>query len=107
LWSTAYQRSVGILKRSFISGLVLHHFDPKRKIVVKINPSSLVIAGVFSQYSDGSILYPMAYFSGKHSPAEINYEIYDKELFTIISTFKGWFPLLDHSPHTIVVISNH
>jgi hypothetical protein len=32
-----------------------------------------------------------------HSPAEIDYEIYDKELLIIICGFKEWSPLLEAS----------
>jgi ABC-type uncharacterized transport system auxiliary subunit len=69
--------------------------------------SDLVITNVFSQFDDDDILHAVAHFSRKHSPAEINYEIYDKELLTIVRAFKEWHPLLEGSAHTIEVISNH
>jgi hypothetical protein len=49
----------------------------------------------------------VAYFSRKHFPAKINYEIYDKELLVIVQAFKEWYLLLEGSPHTIKVISDH
>jgi hypothetical protein len=60
------------LKKPFVSAPILRHFDPEMKIVVEIDASNLVVAGVLSQYGDDDILYPVAYFSRKHSPAEIN-----------------------------------
>jgi hypothetical protein len=95
------------LKKSFISAPILYHFDPGRKIVVETDTSNLVIVGVLSPYDNNDILHPVAYFSRKHSPAEINYEIYDKELLAIVQAFKEWHPLLKGSPHTIKVISNN
>jgi hypothetical protein len=76
------------LKKSFVFTPILHHFDLERKIVVETNASNLVIAGVLSQYDDHHILLPVAYFSMKHFPVEINYEIYDKVLLAIVCTFK-------------------
>jgi hypothetical protein len=38
-----------------------------------------------------------AHFSRKHSPAEIHFEIYDKEPLAILWAIKGWFPLLKGS----------
>jgi hypothetical protein len=84
VWSTACQRSFKRLQKSFVSAIILHHFDPERKIMVDTNGSNLVIIGVLSQYDNNDILYPVAYFSKKYFPAEINYEIYDKELLTIV-----------------------
>jgi hypothetical protein len=108
VWSTACQKSFERLKKSFISASILHHFDPERKITVETDASNLVVTRVLLQYDDDDdILYLVAYFSKKHSPAKINYEIYNKELLAIVQAFKEWCPLLEGSPHTIEVISNH
>jgi hypothetical protein len=62
---------------------------------------------VLRQFDDDDILHPVTYFSRKHSAAEINHEIYDKELVAIIHAFKKWCPLLEGFPHTIEVIFDH
>jgi hypothetical protein len=95
------------LKKSFVSAPILHHFDGERKIVVETDASNLVIAGALSQYDNNDILHPVAHLSRKHFPAEINYEIYDKEFLAIVWAFKEWRPLLEGSPHTIKVISDY
>jgi hypothetical protein len=107
VWLTACQRSFERLKKSFISNPILRPFDLERKIVVETDPTNLVVTGVLLQHDDYDILHPVTYFSRKHSPAEINYEIHDKELLTIVQTIKEWRPLLEGSPHTIEVIPNH
>jgi hypothetical protein len=55
---------------------------------VETDTSDYVSAGVLSQYDDEGILHPVAFLSKKHSPAECNYEIYDKELMAIVRAFK-------------------
>ena len=45
-----------------------------------------------SQTDPDGQLRPVAYFSAKMSPAECNYEIYDKELLAIIRAFELWRP---------------
>ena len=47
-----------------------------------------------SQYDDTNTLRLVAYFSKKHSPAECNHEIYDRELMAIIRCFEAWRPEL-------------
>jgi hypothetical protein len=47
----------------------------------------------------------VAFYSTKHSPAECNYEIYDKELLAVIRTFEEWRPELEGVAHPISVIS--
>jgi hypothetical protein len=76
------------LNKSFISALILPHLDQEREIVVKPDASNLVVTGVLSHYDDDNILYPMSYFSRKHSPAKINHETYDKKHLAILWAFK-------------------
>lgn len=41
------------------------------------------------------------------SPAEANYEIYDKELLAIVQAFEEWRPELEGSPSPVEVITDH
>jgi hypothetical protein len=62
-------------------------FWPKLPIVVETNASEFVISTILLQVEDG-YLKLVAYNSWKMDKIEINYEIYDKEMLTIISPFK-------------------
>jgi hypothetical protein len=75
--------------------------------VVETDTFNLIIASVLSQYDNKDILHLVTYFSKKHSPAEINYEINDKELLVCIYAFKEWYLLLEGFPCPIEVISDH
>ena len=76
----AFQR----LKDVFTSAPILRHFDPEKEYVVETDASDYVSAGILSQIADDGLLHPVEFFSKKHSPAECNYKIYDKELMAII-----------------------
>jgi hypothetical protein len=41
------------------------------------------------------------------TPAEQNYDIYDKELLSVVLAFQDWRVYLEGSPHQIRVISDH
>jgi hypothetical protein len=91
----------------FTSTPVLARFDPDCDVIVETDASDYVSAGVLSQYDDDGILHPVAYFSKKHSPAECNYEIYDKELMAIIRTLEEWRPELQSVINPIHIPSDH
>ena len=55
---------------------------------MEANSSNYVTGGILSQYNEEGVLYPVVYFSKRLSPAEYNYEIYNKELLAIIRCFK-------------------
>jgi hypothetical protein len=62
---------------------------------------------MLSQDDDDNILHPVAYFLKKHSPAEYNYEIYNKELMAIVRAFEEWCPKLQSVINPIRVLSNY
>ena len=107
VWDSDYARAFEFLKTTFTTAPVLAHFDPDREILVETDTSDYVSAGVMSQHDDNGILHLVAFFSKKHTPAECNYEIYDKELMAIIRCFEEWRAELESTPHPIQVLSDH
>ena len=107
MWSSDQQAAFDQLKNAFTMAPILRHFDYEREIIVETNASDYVSAGILSQYDDDGILHPVAFYSKKHSPAECNYEIYDKELLAIIPAFEEWRPHLEGSSHPIQVLTDH
>ncbi|KFG84296.1 hypothetical protein MANI_115950 [Metarhizium anisopliae] len=83
-WAERQQHAFMQLKTAFTTGPALVFFDYNRKTVLETDASDWASGGVLSQYDDDGSLRPVAYFSSKHSAAECNYEIYDKELLAII-----------------------
>ena len=106
-WGEECEAAFQELKRRFTSAPVLRHFDPDKVIIVEMDASDYISVGMISQYDADGILHPVVFFSKKHSPTECNYEIYDKELMTIIRCFEKWCAELESSPHPIRVLSDH
>jgi hypothetical protein len=88
IWDTACTDSFAALKHTFMTTPILRYFEYNHKAVVETNALDYVSAGILSQYDDRGILHPVTFFSKKHSPAECNYEIYNKELMAIVHAFK-------------------
>lgn len=83
------------LRTAFTTAPIILHFDPDQTIIVETDASNYVSAGVMSQHADNQVLRPVAYYSKKHSRAQCNYEIYDKEQLAIIRAFEEWRPELE------------
>ena len=106
-WGKDYEVAFQELKRRFTSAPVLRYFDLDREIIMETDAFEYISTSVMSQYDADGTLHPIAFFSKKHSPAEYNYEIYDKELMAIIRCFKEWCTKLESSPHPIRVLSDY
>ena len=63
-------------------------FDPDKQIIVKTDVSDIILGGVISQSDELGRLYLIVFHSRKFSSTELNYDIYNKELLTIIDCFK-------------------
>ncbi|MBW0495231.1 hypothetical protein O181_034946 [Austropuccinia psidii MF-1] len=57
--------------------------------IVETDASYYALGAVLSQVSDSG-KHPIAFNSGKLIPAELNYEIHDKELLGILWALKRW-----------------
>ena len=95
------------LKEHFITAPILAHFDYDRDVIIETDASDYVSAGVLSQHDDDGILHPVAFFSTKHSPADCNYKIYDKELMAVVRAFEHWRAELQSVENPIQVLSDH
>ena len=66
-----------------------------------------MLGGVLLQYNKNGKLYLVAFLSQKLAPAELNYEIYDKELLAIIRCFKQWRLELKGLLFLIYILTDH
>jgi hypothetical protein len=62
---------------------------------------------VLSQRDDEGVLHPVACYSKKHSPAECNYDIYDKELMSIIKALEEWRAECKGAAYPLQLITDH
>jgi hypothetical protein len=95
LWNEACKQTFELLKRTIIEALILAHFDSKKQTYIESDSSNFVFAKVLSQMRKNDELHLVIFFSKNLASIECNYEIYDKELLTIVRCFEQWrFELL-------------
>ena len=70
--------------------------------------ASLLTAGaVLLQPDANEDLHLCAYFSRTFSPAQRNYDIYDRELLAVILALEEWRQYLQGTQHPITIITDH
>ncbi|MBW0528714.1 hypothetical protein O181_068429 [Austropuccinia psidii MF-1] len=75
------------LKEAFTIAPILSHFDPSLPTIVETEASDYALGAVLSQISDSG-KHPISFDRRKLLPAELNYEIHDKELLGIVWALK-------------------
>jgi hypothetical protein len=62
---------------------------------------------VLSHIQETKRLHPVAYHSQKFKPAEINYDVHDKEMLALVTAFKEWEHMLKSVADEITVYTAH
>ena len=105
-WSKACQIAFDFLKACFCVASILRHFDSEAKTYMKTDVSDFALAGILSQVHDGQ-LHSVVFLSRKLNSAELNYEIYDKEMLAIVQCFKQWRHYLEGVKYSVTVYTDH
>jgi hypothetical protein len=90
IWMDTMTKSFEKLKHCFMTVPILTHFNLHHECIVETDASDFVLGSTLSQTAKDRKLHPNAFHSTKFLPAEINYEIHDKELLAIVDCFKVW-----------------
>jgi len=75
------------VKTRFAKKLLLILSDLEKPYILKTDASDYTLKDILKQKVDKK-LHPVAFYSRKFTDAELNYEIHDNKLLTIIATLK-------------------
>jgi len=106
-WSLEAEAAFQELKKRFTTAPILAHFDAAKLVIIETDASDFAIGAVLSQRDNENRLHPVAFHSRKFQPAEINYEIHDKELLAVVDAFKHWRRYCEGATHQVQVYSDH
>jgi len=65
------------------------------------------MGAVLSQMHDDDKWHPVTYISKSLSPAERNYDIYDKEMLATIHALEQWCHYLEGAKHLVQILTDH
>src|SRR6266702_1129825 len=87
--------------------MVLAHANVQEQFELEVDTSGYVGGAVLLQCKKDGKKHPIGYYSAMPNEAQRNYDIYDLELLAIVMALKNWRPLLEGSPHKIIIYSDH
>ncbi|MBW0561053.1 hypothetical protein O181_100768, partial [Austropuccinia psidii MF-1] len=94
------------LKEAFSIAPIHSHFDPSLPTIVETDASDYALGAILSQISHSG-KHPIEFDSRKLLPAELNYEIHDKEPLGIVWALKRWRAFLLSLSSSFEVLTNH
>ena len=107
VWNEKCQLAFDTLKRKFTEEPVLMMPYQSKPFQIECEASKYATRAVLTQLDSNRDRHPCAYIPKTLSPAERNYEIYDRELLAVIRALEEWRHYVQGSPHTMMVFSDH
>ena len=117
VWYRRWQEAFDELKRRFCKAPVLAHFHSEKETISETDTSDYAYGSALSQTQEVNSclgagvkktrVHPVAYLSKQFNPAEINYDIHDKEMLAIGRSFYAWETLLKSCQKQITVWTDH
>jgi len=92
MWNSSeqYEKAFVELKCKFTAAPILCYYHPERKTQIKTNTWDLYKAGILSQYKLDRRWHPPSYYNKRFLPAELNYDVHDKEMVFRVNCFQEW-----------------
>ena len=106
-WTSACPQAYNALKSRYCEVPILVHFLSNRPTVIETDASDYALGAIMSQECENVRLHPVAFHSRKFKPAEINYDIHDKEMLAIVAALKEWEHMLMSCQGDIVIFIDH
>jgi hypothetical protein len=106
-WTWEDELAFWKLKRTFTKAPIPQHFNPATPIIHQTDASGFVIAGIPNQYNAFGVLRPVNFYFRKCSPAEQNYDTYDRELLPIVETLQQWRHYIKRANYKVLIRCDH
>ena len=106
-WGKEQDEAFIKLKETFLSALVIKMPDTTKLFFIMTDASLTASGGILMQKDSNRDLHPCAYHSATFSPAERNYDIYNRELLAVIQALKEWRHYLTGTEHPVTIITDH
>ena len=107
-WDDDQQKAFDELKTRMCNQPILMNPDPSKMFYLQTDASSIGAGAVLTQEVEGSKkCKPVAYFSCTFSPAEANYDIYEKEFLAVIKAIENWRAHLIWMEKPFIIETDH
>ena len=93
-WGEPHQLAFDQIKATLTKDVFLMFPRPEKPYIIHFDASEVGMGAVLQQYDEEGNLRPIEFYSRKWNPAEYNYATPDKELYSLVSSLRHWYPIL-------------
>lgn len=104
-WNESRESAFRILKERLMTAPVLKPFNPDLSSIIETDASDYAVGATLVQQNKGQSCQPVAFFSRRLKPAEVNYAANERELLAILQALREWRCYVEGTHVTI--LSDH
>src|ERR1700677_1405148 len=106
-WGKDEELAFNDLKECFTPEPILHYPDSSKPLRVEADSSGFATGGVLSVLEDDQKWYPCTFISKSLNHVKQNYEIYDREMLSIMRCLEDWHHYLEGAKDCFDILSDH
>jgi len=95
------------LKRAFTTSPILPHFDETRPTKLETDASDFALGAILSLLCKAERWKLVVLHNRSFAPAEVNYDVHDKEMMAIVAAFCEWEYTLSSVEEQITVYTDY
>ena len=107
IWTPKRDAAFQCLKDTFTSEPVLAAINYDHPFILYTDASAFAVGTTLVQCDDDGIEHPVGFFSASLQPAEVNYDIFDHELYAIVRALRHFHHLLLGARHPLRIFTDH
>ena len=107
IWTDEAQQAFDDMKKRFTEEPVLIMPDQTKPFQIECDASKWASGAILTQLDINGDRHPCAFISWTFSPTEQNYEIYNRELLSVIRALQEWHHYIQGSNHEMIIYSDH
>ena len=106
-WGDLQRNAVSKLIKLVEHDMALNQPDHERPFELEVDASQFTIGTILFQQTPDGLPHPISYYSHALSAAERGYDVYNRELLTVILGLKRWQHLLLGAKHPVKIYMDH
>ena len=112
-WDLPRMKAFEMLKTHMCQHPILQQLNDSLPFFLATDASAYGVGAVLLQEGETNprtnklIQHPIAYYSVTFSPAERNYDIYERELLVVIKALEHWRPHITATEIPVTILTNH
>jgi hypothetical protein len=107
VWNEEHEAAFLSLKRAMCDSSALLTVNEEKPFYLHVDASCFAVGASLSQKDDNGVLRPVAFFSRKLSDIQLRWDVYEREIYSVVAALEQWQMYLRGTSVPIQIFTDH